>query len=738
MLNKIPVPRLFVVGLLFTITNQVASADEIKIGVRAHRGADVALNRWQATVDYLSQKIPEHTFVLIPYEINSLLNEDASRKAFDFVLTNPAAHVEQKIRYGVTPIATLINKRKGKGYTQFGTVIFTRSDRNDINGFQDLVGKSFMGADEQGFGGWRVAWHELLNNGIDPYKDFKLLSFGGGIQQNVVYAVRDGQVDAGSVRTDMLERMEQRGEINLENFKILGAKTTEGFEFRHSTPLYPEWPFAKLKHTSQELSKRVASALYNIPETSNAAIKGKYIGWILPQDYTPVDNLLKDLRVGPYTPVSPESWREVVTKHWVLFLSILILVTTGFIIIVYMIRSNKRLKEMHTSLQTEVSERRKTEKELASSQQILQLVLDTIPVRVFWKDRDSVYLGCNKLFAKDAGLDQPDELIGKTDYDMGWAEQANLYRADDKVVMESKSPKLNYEEPQTTPSGDTIWLETSKIPLTDVEGKVIGMLGAYNDITERKLNQRQLDEYRTQLEEKVAERTAALETSNKELESYSYSIAHDLRAPLRSLIGFSQIIAEDAADRLNEEELDALARIVAAGNHMADLIDDILELSKITRSKLNVAPVDISEISREIIDNFKDDTQKRNIQWKIQDKMIDTGDEILIRLLMQNLIDNACKFTNKTSDPTIDISRTKNGKGYFYHIHDNGIGFEMEYADKIFLPFHRLHSEEFDGTGVGLATVQRIVQRHGGEIWAEGKPGQGATFHFTLNPSIET
>ena len=184
-----------------------AEVQEILIGLRAHRGAAKAKKRWQPTADYLSEQIPGYRFQMVPFENNSALNQAVSRAEFHFVLTNPASHVEQKIRYGVSALATLINKRQGNGYTRFGSVIFTRANRTDIDQVKDLKGKSFMGVDELGFGGWRVAWHELQRNDVDPYRDFEPLMFAGGIQQNVVFAVIDGKADAGSVRTDMLERM---------------------------------------------------------------------------------------------------------------------------------------------------------------------------------------------------------------------------------------------------------------------------------------------------------------------------------------------------------------------------------------------------------------------------------------------------------------------------------------------------------------------------------------------------
>ncbi len=721
-----------VVLLLLLTGSEFAFCKEIKIGVRAIRGADLALKQWQPTADYLNQKIPEHHFVLIPVVINSVLNQAVSRSDFDFVLTNPASHVEQHIRYGVSPIATLINNRKGEGYTQFGSVIFTRAERNDIKGLENLVGKSFMGADEQGFGGWRVAWHELLHNGVNPYKDFSRLSFAGGNQQKVVFAVLNGKVDAGSVRTDMLERMAEKNEIKLEDFKVLGAKQTPGFKFQHSTNLYPEWPFAKLSHTSDELARKVAAVLYNVPADSEAARAGKYIGWTVPLSYTPVNNLLMELHVGPYATSATLGWREVFDKYWHLILVFFTILVTVVITLVVVSRSHNRLKQARQKLELEIEERNKVDEALKHSQRMLQLVLDNIPVRVFWKDKDSVYLGCNRLFARDAGLRSPEELIGKTDFDMGWIDQAELYRADDEKVMRLGKPKLNYEEPQTTTDGKRIWLETSKIPLTDSENNIVGILGTYDDITERKQAHQELELYKQQLEDMVTERTAALEASNKELESYSYSIAHDLRSPLRSLVGFSQIIAEDAAPKLNQQELDALNRIMSAGKHMAELIDDILELSKITRRELKLSKIDITNVAKDLSRNFTELNIDRPIEWRIHENMKGNCDVQLLRLMLQNLLDNSCKFTLKVNKPIVEIGQKTLNNTPIYFVRDNGVGFDMQYKDKIFMPFHRLHAGDFEGTGVGLATVQRIVHRHGGQIWAEATPGKGATIYFTL------
>lgn len=292
----------------------VAQDSTVRVAVRAINGAEAAQARWAETMGYLSQSIPGKRFVMVPFEHNTALIQAVSRDEFDFVLTNPSAFVELKIRYGVKPLATLINNRQGKGYMQFGSVIFTRADRDDINSFDDLKGKVFIGADEIGFGGWRVAWRELLKNNIDPFKDFKEVRFAGGIQNVVVNAVRDGKADAGSVRTDMLERLAAKGLISLSDFKVLGSKNHRDFPFLLSTQLYPEWSFSQTKTTPNLLAAQVLHALRKMSPDLLASREGQYIGWVKSLDYTPVQELMEELSVGPFHMTSQDAlvivWRE--------------------------------------------------------------------------------------------------------------------------------------------------------------------------------------------------------------------------------------------------------------------------------------------------------------------------------------------------------------------------------------------------------------------------------------------
>ena len=224
-----------------------------------------------------------------------------------------------------------------------------------------------------------------------------------------------------------------------------------------------------------------------------------------------------------------------------------------------------------------------------------------------------------------------------------------------------------------------------------------------------------------------------LEGANSELEAFSYSVSHDLRSPLRSIEGFAQILLEDHAQGLDEEARGYLRRVRAASRRMALLIDDLLDLSRVTRSSLTRQMVDLSALAREIAAEIEKSQPDRRVRLVIADGLAVRGDPRLLRVLLENLLGNAFKFTQKEREATIEFGAVTRDGGVAYYVRDNGVGFDEAYATKLFGAFQRLHgSEEFEGTGIGLATVQRIVQRHGGKAWAEGAVGKGATFFFTL------
>jgi PAS domain S-box-containing protein len=264
-------------------------------------------------------------------------------------------------------------------------------------------------------------------------------------------------------------------------------------------------------------------------------------------------------------------------------------------------------------------------------------------------------------------------------------------------------------------------VEISLSPLETEDGMLAA--SAIRDVTERKRAEENLKNYSFQLE-----------VANKELEAFSYSVSHDLRAPLRAIDGFSQVVIEDYADRLDDQGRDYLNRVRAATQRMGNLIDDMLALSRVARSEMQHQTVDLSALAEEVLSDIQKSEPERKITWQIQPGLRASGDSRLLQMVLVNLLGNAWKYTARQPQPRIEFNALDNADGAMeYFVRDNGTGFDMAYADKLFGVFQRLHSAaEFPGTGVGLAIVQRIIHRHGGQVHGIGKPGQGATFFFTL------
>jgi PAS domain S-box-containing protein len=402
-------------------------------------------------------------------------------------------------------------------------------------------------------------------------------------------------------------------------------------------------------------------------------------------------------------------------------------------VIVMPIRSGDGKTERLLAVSRDITEVKRAEADLTAANHFLDSLVDNLPVMIFVKDaRTLCYVRQNRATLNLLGL-SPDDVIGKRDHDFLPAEQADSILAKDREVLAAgRLVDIPEQSIDTRELGVRI-LHTMKMPILDEHGAPKFLLGISEDITERKLAEHAIRELNAELVGKAAQ----LEATIKELESFSYSVSHDLRAPLRAVDGFALMMEEDYKERLDAEGLRYLAVIRQNSRRMGALIDDLLAFSRLGRQTVAHGEVNVDSLVREVIEEVLH-TELRGAAAPAPQIDVDPlpparGDRGLLRQVWANLIANAVKYSSKAARPSIQVSGRQVGAENHYSVRDNGVGFNMEYAGQLFRVFQRLHrADEFSGTGVGLAIVQRVVTRHGGRVWAEGKVDHGAVFSFAL------
>lgn len=418
---------------------------------------------WQPTIDYLNKEIPDYSFQLVPVNLKQA-TDATSRAEIDFILVNPGHYVLLEANYGISRILTLRSRSQGFITTHFSAVIFTRADRDDIRTLKDLKNKSFMGIKETAFGGFQMAWQELKRNGINPHEDFTSLSFSGFPQDKVAYAVLQGKVDAGTVRTGTLENMAKERLIKLEDIKVLNAHENDHYPFIHSTDHFPEWPLAKLPHVSEKLAKQVARTLLAVDEDSAIALAAKSAGWTVPLDYNSIHQLMKYLQVGPYIP-SKNNNQQFTTLFWGIL--IVILFISPFVV-TYIHKLRHRVKEDEQKLQ---------QNEIEWSQ-----ALDFLDEPIYMVDLNDQLIRANKAFYKKVGSSES-EAIGKkvTQYTHPEGEEtpckvckARAEQRDTTITLEADDPVNKAGVP----------MEISIKVVRDPDNNPIGIIQGMRDLSQ--------------------------------------------------------------------------------------------------------------------------------------------------------------------------------------------------------------------------------------------------------------
>lgn len=683
----------------------------VKIGVLSHRGDWVTRNMWGPTVDYLEEAIPHRRFQILPLDFDEVDSAVAAGK-IDFVLVNPGIYVNLEVKYHVSRIATLYNRHGDVPFKIFGGVIFTRKNHPDIHLLADLHGHSLMAVDATSLGGFQMAWREMKAAGFDPYEDLERLEFGG-IHDRVVTAVRDGLVDAGTVRTDILERMALAGEIDLSEFRIINPQTDLEFPFVHSTRLYPEWPFSKVAHTPNELAEQVAVALLKMPRDHPAAIAGTYAGWSIPLDYQSVHELFRELVLPPYEDLGEFTLFDAIQRYWYWLMGGLAILLFMVFMTFWMLRLNRELKKAQRRLE-----------------QQHELILDSVVDGIYGVDLQGNSTFFNRAAEKLTGW-SAEEVIGKKQHQLlhhSHADGTPFDFSDCPVYLTFRDNRSRFisDDIFWRKDGSSFPVEYSSTPIRDEVGETIGSVVVFRDITEQK----QAEEDSRQHQVELA-RVARLST----LGEMASGIAHELNQPLTAISTNAQ-----ASIRLLESNnpdtnvcVDVMDRIATQASRAGEIIRQLRRF--VRKEPLERSKVGINDLVSAVVVLIRPELRRENVRLdlKLGSRLPEIAVqpiqiEQVILNLARNSIEALSEVSIKERNLTIQTGR-ESLDGIRLIVKDNGPGLKSELIDHLFDPFITSKS---DGMGLGLSISNGIIEAHGGKLTSTSPPGGGAEFSFFL------
>ncbi len=749
----------------------------VRVAVQAYNGVALARRKWGPTVDYLNRKISGATFELVPLVGFAELRQVIARGEAEFVLTNPTVYVDLEINHNASRIATLVNKSGEQPTKEFGSVIFTLAARDDIRNLNDLRGKIIMGVDPESLGGWLMSWRELLDHGLDPFKNCRQLLFAG-TQEPVVMAVREQQVDVGVVRTGIMEEMAARGEVSLSDFKVI-APIKDDFPYPHSTRLYPEWPFAKASHTSDTLASQVVVALLSLPPDDPAAIAGHYYGWTVPLDYGRVHEILKVLRTGPYRDFGRVTLKGVLRTYWPWLTGFFILTLAGFFLSLRIYYLNRKLSHSRSLLQAahrdlekqvaertrqlreEIAERLAAEAHLQKSEKKYRSIFENMQNAYFLATMDGEVQLVNPGAVKLLGYKNSAAIIGKNMARDLYADHKQLSILLEKLKTDGTAASF----PLTFKRVDGKLVETEcNVHLIYDDGIPIAVEGLAQDVTHHREAENKLQRYKDGLEKRVVERTAELDdarqallnlvedlnAANQQLQEldrlksmFIASMSHELRTPLNSVIGFSSILLDEWLGPLNEEQKLNMDAILRSGKHLLSLINDVIDISKVEAGTIepHIEDFDLQEVMQEALEALKGEAESKGLTLQLEDfpQMVRSDRRRLLQILL-NLLSNGIKFTHHGS-VSLAARLLDDQEKVEIRVSDTGIGISEEDMGKLFQPFSRIHDvgqSEYPGTGLGLYLCKKIAAEIlGGIITVKSTVGKGSVFSVIIPVRVE-
>jgi two-component system sensor histidine kinase TtrS len=730
----------------------------------AKRGVPITLQRWSPTIDYLNQVLPNYRFSILPLDFEEIPPALGSRR-IDFLLANSAIYIQSEHNYRVFRIATLINRSIDLPLDRFGGVIFTRKDNTDVEDLWDLKGRSMAAVDVTSFGGYLMAQREFEERGIDTSREMEVLF--EGTHDAVVHAVLERRVDAGTVRTDTLERMADADLIELKQIKVLNAMPTDGFPYYLSTRLYPEWPMAALDHVPNKLVKAVSHALLNMPQEHPAALASKTFGWTVPANYQPVHELFRSLNLPPHQQPTPKL-SEWIRLHPVTSMSFVVMLLLLIIALGRLFKLNRRLASSQLHLARSLRAEERSAGELKANMERLKeseekfsnlavsaldaiIMLDPQGRISFWNRAAERILGHTTSQAIGLKIDQllvPDSEHTPASVQLG-----------DYLGNEGSPPPGTTLQIKARRRNEEIF--PAEVAISSVHIKdgwyVICVL---RDITYRL----ELETERRRLETELSQRHKM-----EALAQLSDGISHEINTPMQAIdnnlrflkdayydirgLVLSQASTVESAREIPSlsesvesfdnslEELDLEYLTAEVEQAVIQSLDSTEQIKRIVRSlraftspdapkkqrtDLNKLVQDLVAISRKIWSS----SAELRLNLKALELEIDAYPGELLQALL-NLVVNATQAIEARKDNRlglIEISIKKLGELAMIEVRDNGIGITPEVREHIFNPFFSTR-EQGKGSGQGLTLTQDVVvRRHGGTVNVESDAGEGAVF----------
>ncbi|MEW7988828.1 MAG: PhnD/SsuA/transferrin family substrate-binding protein [Candidatus Thiodiazotropha sp.] len=688
-----------------------AESEVVRIGVLSHRGDKATLRAWSPTAHFLTYHIPTHKFVIQPLKFDEV-NPAVEQGKIDFVLVNPGIYVNLEVKYRVSRIATLYNRRNDVPYKIFGGVIFTRKDHPEINTLEDLRGHTMMAVDATSLGGFQMAMREMVEQGVDPYSDLEALRFGG-IHDRVVMAVLKGEVDIGTVRTDILERMATAGTIDLADFRIVNPQNVAEFPFALSTRLYPEWPFSKVAHTADSLAQKVAIALLNMHHDHAAALAGNYAGWTIPLDYQPVHDLFMTLKLPPYQYLGKFTLSDAITRYWYWFLGGLMMLLFMIVMTLWVMRLNQAIKKAKERLEMQH-----------------ELILDSVADGIYGVDLQGRSTFFNRAAERITGW-KADDVIGRNQHEILHHTHADgsPHKAEECPVYQTfRENQARYV------SDDVFWrrdgssfpVEYSSTPIWDDSGKTVGSVVVFRDTTRRKRAEEEARQHQLELA-----RAGRLSTMGE----MASGIAHELNQPLTAISTNAQasirILESDSSN--TNVCIDVMERIAAQADRAGEIIRQLRRL--VRKEPLERSEGNVNDLVNAVALLIWPDVRKASVKLELDlDETLPAIplQPIQIEQVILNLARNAIEalLEKRGGERKLYIgTQNKAGKSIAVVVRDNGPGVKQELATTLFDPFV---TGKPQGMGLGLSISYGIIEAHGGKLSLNPAYEEGAEFDFYL------